>query len=66
MSTDLNLRRIEVILADIERLDAESGGQFRQSDDREAFDIASRIERLMRRKQKIVKEGRCTAPSPQG
>lgn len=53
MSTDLILRRIDAILADIERLDAESGGQFRDVADREAFDIASRIERKMCRKVKV-------------
>lgn len=52
MSTDLQLRRIEAILADIEKLDAESGGQFRQAEDREAFDVACRIERRMRGKIK--------------
>jgi hypothetical protein len=52
MSTaDLPLRRIEAILAEIERLDAETGGQFREEYDREAFDIAARIERKMLRNQ---------------
>lgn len=41
------LDEIEAILAEIERLDAESGGQFRQAEDREAFDLAARIERKM-------------------
>lgn len=41
------LSRIEAIMADIERIDRESGGQFRQAEDREAFDIAARIERKM-------------------
>lgn len=48
---DLALRRIEAILVEIERLDAESGGQFREEGDREAFDIAARIERMMLRNQ---------------
>jgi hypothetical protein len=52
MSTaDLALRRIEAILAEIERLDAELGGQFREEGDREAFDVAARIERKMLRNQ---------------
>jgi hypothetical protein len=52
MSTaDLALRRIEAILAEIETLDAESGGQFREEGDREAFDTAARIERMMQRNQ---------------
>jgi hypothetical protein len=52
MSTaDLALRRIEAILAEIVNLDAESGGQFREEGDREAFDIAARIERMMLRNQ---------------
>ena len=56
MSIDVQLSRIEAILADIEHLDRESGGKFRQPSDREAFDIASRIERKMRGKQKIIRE----------
>jgi hypothetical protein len=44
------LDSIETILAEIERLDADTGGQFRQSSDREALNIAARIERKMRRK----------------
>jgi hypothetical protein len=52
MSTaDMALSWIEAILADIERLDAESGGQFREESDREAFDTAARIERKMLRNQ---------------
>jgi hypothetical protein len=50
MSTaDLALRRIEAILAEIEHLEAETGGKFREEGDREAFDIAARIERRMLR-----------------
>lgn len=41
------MARIEAIVAEIERLDAASGGKFRQSEDREAHDIAARIERKM-------------------
>ncbi len=46
------LSRIEAIMADIERSDRETGGQFRQAEDREAFDVASRIERKMAQKFK--------------
>lgn len=52
MSTELALSRIEVILAEIETADRASAGQFRESEDREAFDIAARIERKMRARQK--------------
>ena len=41
------LSNIEAIIAEIERLDAASKGRFRQPEDREAFDIVSRIERKM-------------------
>ena len=52
MSTaDMALSRIEAILAELERVDAESGGKFREEGDREAFDIAARIERMMLRNQ---------------
>ena len=51
ITADLALRRIEAILAEIETLDAESGGQFREEGDRETFDIAARIERMMSRNQ---------------
>lgn len=44
------LSRIEAIMADIERIDRESCGRFRQAEDREAFDIAARIERRMAQK----------------
>jgi hypothetical protein len=44
---ELALDRIEAITADIERLDRESGGRFRQPSDREAFDMVCRIERRM-------------------
>lgn len=39
-------------MTDIERIDRESGGQFRQAEDREAFDIIARIERKMAQKFK--------------
>lgn len=39
--------RIEAILADIERLDRESGGNFRQTSDMETAQIVARIERKM-------------------
>lgn len=54
MSTDLRLRRIEAILSEIEQLDRESGGAFRQIEDREAHDVAARIQRTMARQS--VKE----------
>jgi hypothetical protein len=38
---------IEAILADIERLDAETHGQFRQASDREATDTLRRIIRRL-------------------
>lgn len=44
------LDSIEATLADIERLDAETGGQFRDEDDAEALKIVRRIERKMHRK----------------
>ena len=52
MSADAVLTSIEVILADIERLDAETHGQFRQASDRQALAIISRIERKMQANQK--------------
>jgi FtsZ-binding cell division protein ZapB len=45
------LDRIEVLLAEIEELDRASNGQFRQSEDREAHDIAARTLRQMRKHQ---------------
>ncbi len=45
-----NLDQIEAILAEIERLDAETKGRFRQVEDKEAFIIAAKIERKMRQK----------------
>jgi hypothetical protein len=47
MSNDLVLSRIEAILSDLEALDAETGGIYRQPSDREAFDVVTRIERAM-------------------
>ena len=47
MSADLALARIEAILGEIEQLEFESNGQFRQASDREANQIAARIERKM-------------------
>lgn len=41
------LAQIEAILAEVERLHQESGGQFRQSSDIEALHLACRIERRM-------------------
>lgn len=42
------LDQIEAMLAEIERVDRESGGRFREPDDREAYDIVSRLQRKMR------------------
>lgn len=46
-AAELALMRIENILGEIEHLDAATNGQFREATDREAFDVASRIERQM-------------------
>lgn len=48
------LDEIEAILSEIEKMDAQSGGRFRQAEDREAYDIAARIERKMQ--QKFLRE----------
>jgi hypothetical protein len=48
------LDRIEAILADIERIDRETGGQYRQDSDKRALLTATRIERKMR-DNKILK-----------
>lgn len=45
-----SLDEIETLLAEIEQLDKATQGQFRQVEDREAFDIACRIERKMLQK----------------
>lgn len=50
MRAEQHLTQIETILAEIERLDRATKGQFRQAEDREAFDIASRIERQVQQK----------------
>lgn len=50
MRNDRPLARIEAILAEIEKLHAETKGQFRQAEDREALLIANRIERKMKQK----------------
>jgi hypothetical protein len=55
-AADLALRRIEAILAEIEHLEAETGGKFREEGDREAFDIAARIERMMLRNRLSASE----------
>jgi hypothetical protein len=47
---DRALGRIEAILSEIEQLDRASGGRFRQSSDRECFDIVCRIERKMQQR----------------
>lgn len=56
------LARIEAIVAEIERLDAMTNGQFRDESDREAFDIVCRIERRML--QNVNKDGPKQAASP--
>jgi hypothetical protein len=43
----MNWGHIEAILAEIERLDAETAGKYRQISDREVLDICSWIERKM-------------------
>ena len=45
------LANIEAILSEIEMLDAASKGRFRQSSDRECFDIVCRIERKMQQQE---------------
>ena len=45
MTAEKALDNIEAILTEIERLDRESKGRFRQASDREAYDIVCRIER---------------------
>ena len=49
MTAEKHLDRIEAILADIERLENATGGQFHEAGDREAYDTACRVERKMRR-----------------
>lgn len=46
-----HLTQIERILDEIEALDRATNGRFRQAEDREAFDLASRIERQMRQRE---------------
>lgn len=48
----LALARIEAILTEIERLDRELGGIYREPSDREALRIASRIERRIAANQR--------------
>ncbi len=48
--TEEKRTEILAIVADIERLDRETKGQFRQASDREALDIVSRIERKLSRR----------------
>jgi len=42
---DLSLDRIEIIIGEIEELDRQTGGQYRQASDREASDIIARMMR---------------------
>lgn len=51
MSVSSRWNEIEAILAEIEKLDAETAGQYRQISDRGALDICLRIERAMRAKK---------------
>jgi len=46
-AAELALARIEAILSDVEALERETGGIYRQPSDREALEIADRIERRM-------------------
>lgn len=48
---DLILRRLDAILAEIDAIDCASAGAFRQASDREAFNVAARIERKMQQNQ---------------
>ena len=48
MNAEKHLDRIEAVLADIERLEAATGGKFHEAGDREAYDTACRVERKMR------------------
>jgi hypothetical protein len=50
--TEVALARIEAILHDIEKLDMQTNGQFRDEYDQEATDIVTRILKKLRRKQK--------------
>jgi hypothetical protein len=55
MTNEQKLLIIENITALIVEFDKASGGQFRQAEDREAYDIISRIERrMMERLSKAV------------
>lgn len=51
---DLVLARIEAILAEIEQADRESGGQFREANDREAGALVSRIIRRRNQQQEAA------------
>lgn len=45
MNAEKSLDRIDAILAEIERLDVATGGQYRQESDKEALNIVRKIER---------------------
>ena len=47
MNSVLALSRIEAIVAELEQLDSDTGGHFRQPSDLEAGQIVRRIERKM-------------------
>lgn len=51
------LTRIEVLVAEIEVLDAATAGQFRQDEDREAYDIIGRIERKLAQQTQADEHG---------
>ena len=48
----MKLDEIEAMVAEIERLDDETKGQFRQVEDREAREILGRILRKLKQKRK--------------
>lgn len=48
MTAELALSNIEAILSDVERLERETEGIYRQASDFEAYDVVCRIERKMR------------------
>lgn len=52
MSVD-PLSSIEAILAEIEQIDIQTKGKFRQASDNEAYEIISQIEQKVRAKQRV-------------
>lgn len=51
---ELALARIEAILSDVETLERETGGIYRQASDHEALKVAERIERRMAQQQRAA------------